>query len=757
MPLAPPPIDTRTYRQLVDETLARVPVHTPEWTNFTSADPGVTLVQLFAFLTESLLYRANQIPERNRAKFLQLLGVPLRTASDSRGLVTFANERGALESRTLQGDLELVAGEMPFRTISGLDVLPVEARLFTKRSAEPTEAMLDYYALLYASYGSALPGGLSYYQTVPFDPAQGPIDLADTVDRSLWIALLGRPADAMTGAPDPWIKVREILGGRTLSLGLAPTTQVELVTAAPGQPVVTSELLAFELPQPTADGSLLFDATGKPQPSYRRLAARADFDPLTAPGVVQLSLPAADGLVSWRNLDPLESGVGDLPPALDDTALDARLVTWLRVRATGAAKVRLRWAGINAVFAHQRTRVRAERLADGDGTPDQVRRLAHAPVLADGVTITSVAADEETVWSPVDDLLAAAPEVPLPGAEIPQAGANVFLLDAEAGTITFGDGLAGRRPPAGARLYARYNHSEGAEGNIGAGAIKAGPLVPAGFTATNPLPTWGGSDAETVVDGEKQVRRMLQHRDRLVTADDFRAIARRTPGVEIGRVEVLPAWHPALAPAAIGAAPGAVTLLAIPRNDPAHPDAPRADRRFLDAICRYCDPRRLVTTELLLTGAVYKPIWISVGIEVAGGLSIAEITEAVGQRVRAALSPLPPVDTTLDDQELALYAPEGDPAIRGWPLNRDVHQGALLAEVARVSGVVQVTGVQLALGNGGPVASVPIDGIELPELVGLSVVAGDPVDLEILRGDASAGPASDAPPRLPVPVAAETC
>ena len=54
MPLAPPPIDDRRYAQLVEDTLARASVHTPEWTNFNQSDPGVTLVQLFSFLTENL-------------------------------------------------------------------------------------------------------------------------------------------------------------------------------------------------------------------------------------------------------------------------------------------------------------------------------------------------------------------------------------------------------------------------------------------------------------------------------------------------------------------------------------------------------------------------------------------------------------------------------------------------------------------------------------------------------------------------------
>ena len=84
MPIQLPNLDDRSYRQLVDEMLARVPVHTPEWTQFGEADPGVTLLELFAFLGENLLYRANQIPERNRLKFLQLLNLPLQAATPAR-------------------------------------------------------------------------------------------------------------------------------------------------------------------------------------------------------------------------------------------------------------------------------------------------------------------------------------------------------------------------------------------------------------------------------------------------------------------------------------------------------------------------------------------------------------------------------------------------------------------------------------------------------------------------------------------------
>src|SRR6185312_9026994 len=99
---------------------------------------------------------------------------------------------------------------------------------------------------------------------------------------------------------------------------------------------------------------------------------------------------------------------------------------------------------------------------------------------------------------------------------------------------------------------------------------------------------------ETVAEGERQIARTLQHQDRLVTASDFETIAYRTPVIDVGRAEVLSAYNPALRSSRPGDAPGAVTLMVIPLSDPAHPNAPVPDRLFLDAICAYLDPRRLV-------------------------------------------------------------------------------------------------------------------------------------------------------------------
>jgi predicted phage baseplate assembly protein len=384
-------------------------------------------------------------------------------------------------------------------------------------------------------------------------------------------------------------------------------------------------------------------------------------------------------------------------------------------------------------------------------------------VLPGSVRVTTRVGDEAPLaWAPIDDLAAAAPEVPVgnPRSTARELGApdagptEVFELDAEAGELRFGDGLRGRRLPLGARVQAAYEFSQGAAGNVAEGEIDSAPQLPSGFTVFNPVQTWGGADAEDVARGEKQVRRYLQHRDRLVSVDDFEAVTLRAPGVQIGRVEILPAFHPDLVPNEPGAAPGVVTILAIPKFDPAQPDAPRADRLFLNALCRHLDPRRLVTTELVVRGPVYKGLWISVGLEAAAGFAIAEVVEAVKQRLRAVLAPVGPNGD--QPRETPLFTPRGTDPERGWPLRTAVDRHLLLAEMARVAGVTSVADVLLAEGLRAGADVVEMTGLELPRVLGISVVAGEPLPLDALRGGAGTAPAS-ALQLLPVPVVPEAC
>jgi len=78
MPLTLPNLDDRTYAELLAEAKNKIQQSCPEWTDLSAGDPGVTLLELFAYLTEAMLYRLNRLPEKVYIQFLRLLGVTLQ-------------------------------------------------------------------------------------------------------------------------------------------------------------------------------------------------------------------------------------------------------------------------------------------------------------------------------------------------------------------------------------------------------------------------------------------------------------------------------------------------------------------------------------------------------------------------------------------------------------------------------------------------------------------------------------------------------
>lgn len=728
MPLQAPSIDDRRHADLVRDTLARVPVHTPEWTQLSESDPGVTLVELFAFLTESLLYRANRVPEISRARFLRLLGVPLAAAQPAQGLVVFSGARLDAAVPMLPARTEVRAGAVPFRTRGAIDVLPVESRAFIKRKVALQEVDRAYYELLYRAVDPDAPvPELDTYETREVDGSRSVALSEDTVDGALWVALLAPPGRSV-------LEAAQAIAGKSLSLGLVPDVDAQARTlGSAGQGAVegeVDELVQYALPRRVS-----VPAGEPPQARYTTLLPTRADNVLQGPGIVELPLPAsADAIFTWTELDPLEAGVGDFPPALEDSALAGRIVSWVRVAPPRSAGLRVKWVGVNAAVVDQRVSVSNEVLGQGDGTPDQLLRLSHTGVVSDGLVLRVVDAGDAgdankakaTPWTQVDDLMAAGPELQLSPASTAASTrpTDVFLLDAEAGTVRFGDGLRGRRPPIGSRILAQYDVCDGRAGNVAAGAITSGPALPPGVRVRNPLPTWGGADAEDALTGEKRITAFVRHRDRLVTAEDFHDIAARTPGVDVARVEVLAAWHPDLGDSQPGDAPGVVTLMLVPRHDPRQPDAPQPDGAFIDAVCRHLDPRRLVTTELVLRGPDYVGLWLSIGITVAGGHTVPDVRDAVKARLRAVLAP------TRIDGATDLPGRED-----GWPLSTAVNVKDLWAEAARVPGVLRINGVLLADARGTAIPDEQaLHGLQLPRLLGLSVEAGDPVAIDTLRG-----------------------
>jgi predicted phage baseplate assembly protein len=344
-------------------------------------------------------------------------------------------------------------------------------------------------------------------------------------------------------------------------------------------------------------------------------------------------------------------------------------------------------------------------------------------------------------WDPIDDIYAAQPDQ------------QVYMLDPAAGQLTFGSGLQGARVPLGATVIVSYSYGGGPQGQAAIGAVNKSVALSPGFSVTNPVATWGASNGEPVAHGEEVITRWLRHRDRLVTAQDFKDLTQRTPAIDLGRVEVLPLFNPDQC--GTGQSwPGMVTLLVIPRSDPLHPDAPTPDRQFLNAVCSWLDPRRLVTTELHVRGPIYQPIWVSVGFEVLPGQVPSIVQQQVITAVKAFLSPL--------TGGLPASAPgglPGDPNAPGpgWPLGVNVRSQDIEAIATRVPGVRYVDSVRIAAtdANGIVVASVdpvPISGLQLPAATVFANV-GAAVDPATIIGSSQPVPST----QVPVPVVPPTC
>src|ERR671911_396866 len=130
MSLPAPNLDDRTFQDLVDEAKRLVQQRCPEWTDHNVHDPGVTMIELFAWMTDQLVYRLNRVPERNYLKFLDLIDVKLFPPTAATCDITFwlSSPREA-EVRVPTGTevaTERVEGEEPvvFATSMELAIVP---------------------------------------------------------------------------------------------------------------------------------------------------------------------------------------------------------------------------------------------------------------------------------------------------------------------------------------------------------------------------------------------------------------------------------------------------------------------------------------------------------------------------------------------------------------------------------------------------------------------------------------------------------
>ena len=78
MTLPQPYLDDRRFQDLVDDAKRIVAARCPEWSDHNVSDPGVTLIEAFAFMADELFYRLNRVPDKLYIAFLEQESAPMR-------------------------------------------------------------------------------------------------------------------------------------------------------------------------------------------------------------------------------------------------------------------------------------------------------------------------------------------------------------------------------------------------------------------------------------------------------------------------------------------------------------------------------------------------------------------------------------------------------------------------------------------------------------------------------------------------------
>jgi predicted phage baseplate assembly protein len=575
MPLEAPQLDTRTFEELVRLAQLRIPRYTQEWTNFNDSDPGMTLVQLFAWLTEMMLYQMNRVPERNYIKFLKLLNLELRPAKPAQAHLTFTATAGAavVESVRQRTQVEAQPPEggdpLVFETAAGLDLIRV-----------PLSDVQVYDGAAFTVVTQANQG--------PGTPLR-PLGWTPQVGSALYLGFQ-QTQPPVVGRPFPQEMRLRVFLPAEVQAGVAQNCRE--VQQAPAPPVT----LEWEY-KPTATAQ-----------RWQRLNVYEDSSTaFTREGYILLEGPAS--------IEPTPEGKVQEPRF------------WLRGRLAagsypaGQVPV-IDFLRPNTVPAENLVTIREEVVEISEGHPNQVFELRYRPVQPGSLTLeVEVPNQEPEPWTAVADFLASGDE-----------DAH-YVLDATTGQIRFGDGRRGRIPVAGAEIIAReYRYGGGKAGNVDSGLINSLRIPLDGVEqVTNERPAVGGQDEQDVEQLKEQAPYILRSQNRAVAVEDFIALAEQAGGV--ARATAIALAHPHHPGVEV---PGAITVVIVPDTDETPPQ-PSSD--LIRQVCQYLDRFRLLTTEVYVKGPEYQPITVEARVVARPYAAFDAVAQDVEKALNAALDP----------------------------------------------------------------------------------------------------------------------
>ncbi|WOX21463.1 putative baseplate assembly protein [Streptomyces solicathayae] len=149
MTLPEPNLDDRRFQDLVDEAKRMVQQRCPEWSDHNVSDPGVTLIEAFAHMTDQLIYRLNRVPDKNHLAFLDLIGLTLHPPAAARTDVTFWLSAPQAQTVRVWEGTEVATHRteteeaVVFSTVGELAVVPVELAVLAVAGGEPGAVAAD--------------------------------------------------------------------------------------------------------------------------------------------------------------------------------------------------------------------------------------------------------------------------------------------------------------------------------------------------------------------------------------------------------------------------------------------------------------------------------------------------------------------------------------------------------------------------------------------------------------------------------------
>lgn len=622
-----PRLDGDDYESIFERAKARIPTLTQEWTNFNAADPGITTLETFAWLFDTLHYYMNASGEVHRLKYFKLLGI--RPTRREAACVLALEGPGPLD---LPKGTRVYAGDISFETVESfrgaanrLTILRLEqagqrtdlssragvdggfAPLFTPESPAGS--------CLYLGFARPLSGAVRLYLELAPQP-RTPFAQEFRLAELTWEAFDGRSWQAVAAQDETC----GFLRSGFLSLTLPDTAEdadgcclrCRLVenhydlTPRLGR-VLPACVRAVQTRTWARTEEFVCDGAGLLEPDFRVrgdtllsvYVRREGEDAYTQwvgvntglDDLAQVELPAVSGRPRIR-FD--EGRFGTAPRAGDRI-----LVTALSPQAAQMA-----YLGRTDGCSGQRLDINAENIS--------ALTLALVRPGADGRPVCRL-------WHACEDLL--------------EAGWDdcVFWLDERERQVVFGDSRRGRQPEAGWDVWAvQLCTSRFEGGNVVAGSVTL-PQDPidGAERVYNPAPAEGGCCRKTAAQLQTELDEKMTRPTRAVTVEDYRAIALATPGLMLDSVAVI-SMAAYSRTYGLPEALNTVVVAVKPRWEQRLPVLSDVYRRAVEAQLERC---RILTTDIRVVPAqyigvsVYGRLWLRPG-ETGGRARVEKVIRA---------------------------------------------------------------------------------------------------------------------------------